>query len=108
MHGNARHAFPATVLPSGRHSLLSIFLQCSDPLLVGPSYMLRCANDLSPHLTPIDARVQLLVHESAHRDIVTADEVEAVLHLARRLRIVGRSDDALPGLREDEVGHLVA
>ena len=73
-----------------------------------PSLMLHPPNDAAPHLRPVNTRVQLLVEQPADRDILPADQVQAVLDFRARLRVVGGADDALDRVLEDEVGELVA
>lgn len=70
--------------------------------------MLRAPNHLSPHLCPVNALVQLLVHQPADDDIVSSHQVEPVRLLGGRLVVAGLADDALDRVREHEVRHLVA
>lgn len=70
--------------------------------------MLRASNDLAAHLVPVDALIQLLVDQATQRDVVAADQVQAVLNLLAGFRVVGRADDALPSVLKNQVGHLVA
>lgn len=64
--------------------------------------------NVAPHLRPVNARVQLLLHQSHQHNVVSANEVKPVAGLGAGLWVVGRANDALDGVAEDEVGDLVA
>lgn len=70
--------------------------------------MFRTPNHIPPDLTPINARVQLLVHQSADNHIVAAHQVQAVGLLARGLVVALLADDALDRVRQHQVRYLVA
>ena len=70
--------------------------------------MLDPTNNIPPNLRPIDLLIQLLVHKPADDDILSPYQVHPMLDFGAWLFIVYRSDDALDGLGEDDVGQLVA
>ena len=76
--------------------------------LTNPSQMLNPPNNIPPDLCPVNLLIQLLVHEPAHHDILSPYQVHPMLDLGAWLFIVCRSDDALDGLGEDDVGQLIA
>lgn len=69
--------------------------------------MLRCSNDFAPDLFPINAIVQLLIHKPNYCDIVTSDQVQAMANLRTGLWVIGRSDNSLDGIVQNDVGDLV-
>lgn len=70
--------------------------------------MLRPPHQRPPHLHPIDTRIQLLIHQPTHRHVLPSYQVQPVFDLRAGFLVVGGPDDALDGVREDEVGELVA
>ena len=70
--------------------------------------MLHPTNDTSPNLGPIDARVQLLVYETAYGHILSADQVQAVAFFGTRFFIIRWAYHALNGLAQDKVCELIA
>ncbi|KAG9768458.1 hypothetical protein KCU88_g7187, partial [Aureobasidium melanogenum] len=70
--------------------------------------MLRRSNDLSSDFFPIDAVVQLFIHQSHNSDIVTSYKVQAMADLRAGFWVIGGTDDALDGVVQDDVGDLVA
>lgn len=69
----------------------------TNPLFLSHSLsnMFRTPNHIPPNLTPINARVQLLVHQPAHHHIVAPHQVQAVRLLARGLVVALLADNAL-------------
>jgi hypothetical protein len=63
------------------------------------SNMFRAPNHIPPHLTPINTRIQLLVHQPAHHHIVSPHQVQAVRLLGRGLVVALLADDALDCVR---------
>lgn len=70
--------------------------------------MLRTPNHLPPHLRPINTRIQLLIHQPTNHHIIPPHQIQAMRLLSRRLLVLLRSNDALDGVFEHEVRHLVA
>ena len=70
--------------------------------------MFDSTNHIAPDLRPIDRRVQLLVQQAADGHILPADQVKAMSDFFAVVWIVGRADDALDRVLQDQVGDLVA
>jgi len=70
--------------------------------------MFRRANDIPPNFGPVDARVQLLVHQPHEHNVVASDQIQPMARLGAWFRVVRRPDDALDGVAQDQVGDLVA
>lgn len=70
--------------------------------------MLRAPNHLAADFRPVDARVQLLVHQPAHHHIVASHQVQAVRLLGRGLVVALLADDPLHCVLQHQVGHLIA
>ncbi len=93
-------------------TLLSYCLQATSsngriqPLLA--SYMLHSSNNIASYLRPIDARVQLLVHEPTNSDILSSYKVKSVRNFGARLWIFVRPYDALHCLAQDDIRQLIA
>ena len=60
--------------------------------------MLRAPDHISPYFAPINARVQLFVHQPTNHDIVSPHQVQAVRLLCGRLVVALFADDALDGV----------
>jgi hypothetical protein len=58
-------------------------------------------NHSSPHLIPIYAFIQLLVHQPNHRHVISSHNVESMLDFARWFFVVRRAYDALRCLPQD-------
>lgn len=59
------------------------------------------ASDRGPfHFCPVDAVVELLVHQADGAHAITAHQVQPQGHLDGRLRVVGLADDSLDGVVE--------
>lgn len=59
-------------------------------------------------LGPIDAFVQLFIYQSAHRDVITAQDEEAMFEFRAPFRVIGWSNDSFDRIGKDDIGHLVA
>lgn len=70
--------------------------------------MFRCPDDFSPDFVPVDAAVQLFVHQADNCDVVASYKIQPMADLRARLRVVSRSNDPLHGVVEDDVGDLIA
>ena len=70
--------------------------------------MLRPSNHASTDLLPVDTRIEVFVNEPADGDVVTSDQVKPMAHLRRGFWIVGRADNTLDRVGQNDVGHLVA
>ena len=71
---------------SSCHSPLLPNILPGDFRIAGPgiSHMLRPSNDLTSHLTPINASIELLVHQATDGDVVTTNEVKAMTDFRTR------------------------
>ncbi|KAL9117731.1 MAG: hypothetical protein Q9187_005729 [Circinaria calcarea] len=72
------------------------------------SRVLYSSNDTPPNLSPVDARVQLLVDESAHRDVLSANEIQAVTDFGTGFFVIWWAYNALNGLAQDKICKLIA
>lgn len=66
-----------------------------------PLYVLDASDDRASDLCPVDAFVELLVHQTDGADVVSAHEVESDGGFGRGLVVFGRSDDSFDGVVED-------
>lgn len=86
--------------------------KCSPPdhwfSFTNPSNVFRAPYNRALDLCPVDRSVQLLIHKSTHNYVVASDHVHAVVLLFTGLFIVGRADNSLNGILEDEVRDLIA
>jgi len=64
------------------------------PIDSDPSDMLRTSDHISSDLTPINTRIQLLIHQPANHHIVSSDQIQSVRLLGRRLVVALLADDA--------------
>ena len=70
--------------------------------------MFHPANHIPSNLGPINAGIKLLINKPTDGDILPSYEIQPVADLGARFFVIRRSYDALNGLREDEVGDLIA
>lgn len=70
--------------------------------------MLRAPDHIASYLSPINAAIDLLVHQSANNYVVSAHQIQAVWLLHRRLLVILWSDDALHSVLQHNIGDLVA
>ena len=52
----------------------------------------------SSDLRPIDAIIQFLIHQAHNSDVISPNQVQAMHDLARRFRIIWRTDDSFYSL----------
>jgi hypothetical protein len=64
------------------------------PIDSNSSNVFRTSNHISPDLTPINTRIQLLIHQPANHHIVASHQVQSVRLLGRRLVVALLANDA--------------
>ena len=72
------------------------------------SRMSHTPNDTPPHLLPINARIQLFVHQPTYSHVLPSYDIKPVAHLRTGLVVVRRPDHAFDGRSEDKIRKLVA
>jgi hypothetical protein len=63
--------------------------------------MLHPTNNIASDLHPVDTSIQLLIDQSYQYDVVASDQIKAMRDLARRFRVIVRSDNTFKRLREN-------
>lgn len=71
------------------------------------SCVLGVADHFALDLGPIDIPINLLVDFTTDHHVVSADQIQPVLDFGRKIIFVWGADDALNGIGEDQVGHLI-
>lgn len=70
--------------------------------------MLSTPNNLPSNLRPINAPIQLFIHQSTDHNVVPSHQIQAMWLLHRRLFIILRPDDSLDSIFEHQIRDLIA
>ena len=70
--------------------------------------MFYAGHDTPPHLLPINARIELLIHQPTYSHVLASNQIKSVTDFGARFFVFGGPDHALNRMAENEIRKLVA